>query len=256
MSEAYPGMILSDSTEWRFTNKSVQDSERLLYSNYWREQINQFGTKVKYYVNTYNTLSADNIYGEDPNKTFADPRNIVIAATLNDNAITLSQFGFQSDDEVTGFIHISSFEASFNTLSSVWETQNNIIEPKAGDIFQLTEFGDDRPNKRQAKYFEVTQKLDESISEMNQLGGHYVFQIKAKRLDYSFEPNIPFNNKTSGLSGNQQVYESSFAGRLSGGANPETEHKKGEYVQHDIDEISKTDVFNMSENDDVYGDYY
>ena len=91
---------------------------------------------------------------------------------------------------------------------------------------------------------------------MNQLGGHYVFQIKAKRLDYSFEPNIPFNNKNSALSGNQQVYESSFAGRLSGGANPETEAKKDNYSQHDVDKISKEEIFDMSTNDDVYGDYY
>lgn len=254
----FPGIKQSDETCFRFTDKSNVNSEneRLLFSNYWREQINQFGTKVKYFVNAYNVLSADNIYGEDPNKVFADPREIVIAATLNDNAIQLSQFGFQSDDEITGYIHISSFETSFKNLSALSATQYNVIEPKAGDIFQLSEFGSDRPNNRQAKYFEVTQKVDESISEMNQLGGHYVFQIKAKRLDYSFEPNIPFNNKTSSISGNSQVYESSFAGRLSGGVNEESQSKKDNYDEYDINTISKTTVFNMSANDDVYGDYY
>lgn len=257
-NNCFPGIFQTDETCFRFTDKSNlnSDNERLLFSNYWREQINQFGTKVKYFVNTYNVLSADNIYGEDPNKTFANPREIVIAATLNDNAIELSQFGFQSDDEITGYIHISSFEVSFENLSALSAVQYNVIEPKAGDVFQLSEFGNDRPNDRQAKYFEITQKIDESISEMNQLGGHYVFQIKAKRLDYSFEPNIPFNNKTSSISGNSQIFESSFAGRLSGGSNEESQSKKDSYNEYDINSESKR-VFDMdTNNDDVYGDYY
>jgi len=256
-NNCFPGMAQDDSACWRFADKGNQESERLLFSNWWREQINQFGTKVSYFVNTFNTLSADNIYGEQPTKIFADPRDIVIAATLNDNAITLSQYGFQSDDDVTAYIHISSFETTFNDLTSVWETQYNVIEPKAGDVFQLSEFGNDRPNNRQAKYFEITEKLDQDIATMNQLGGHYVFLVKAKRLDYSFEPNIPFNNITSSISGNSQVYESSFAGRLDGGDNPQSEPKKDNYDQYDINEESKKEVFDMSANDtDVYGDYY
>ena len=252
-NNCFPGIVTSDETCFRFTDKGNVNSpnERLLFSNWWREQINQFGTQVSYFVNTFDTLSADNIYGEQPTKAFADPRNIVIAATLNDNAITLSQFGFQSDDDVTAYIHISSFETTFSDLTGVWSTQHDIIEPKAGDVFQLSEFGNDRPNDRQAKYFEITQKLDQDIASMNQLGGHYVFLIKAKRLDYSFEPNIPF--PLSG--GNAQVYEGNFAGRQAGGTNTATESKKDNYDAYDIDQSSK-DVFDMSSNDDVYGDYY
>jgi hypothetical protein len=284
-------MVQDDSACWRFADKGNQESERLLFSNWWREQINQFGTKVSYFVNTFNTLSADNIYGEQPTKIFADPRDIVIAATLNDNAITLSQYGFQSDDDVTAYIHISSFETTFNDLTSVWETQYNVIEPKAGDVFQLSEFGNDRPNNRQAKYFEITEKLDQDIATMNQLGGHYVFLVKAKRLDYSFEPNIPFNSSnditiieigdegylsnengdtyifnetdplvtstSTAIKGNQQIYEDSFSGILSGGASIRTEDKKPNYDEYNIDETSKKEVFDMSKNDtDVYGDYY
>ena len=224
---------------------------------FWREEINQFGVKVKYFVNTFNPLSANNLYGEEPTKVFADPREIIIAATLNENAITLSQFGFQSDDDITAYIHISSFYDEFYTLSAVWETQYNIVEPKAGDIFQLSEYGDDRPNNRQAKYFEITEKLDEDIAQINNLAGHYVFLIKAKRLDYSFEPNIPFNNLTSNISGNSQIYEDTFAGRLSSGVNEQSQTKKDNYDLYNVDSTSKEDVFNMSVNDtDVYGDYY
>ena len=345
-NNCFPGIVTSDETCFRFTDKSNAKSpnERLLFSNWWREQINQFGTQVSYFVNTFNTLSADNIYGEQPTKTFADPRNIVIAATLNDNAITLSQFGFQSDDDVTAYIHISSFETAFSDLTSVWSTQHDIIEPKAGDVFQLSEFGNDRPNNRQAKYFEITQKLDQDIASMNQLGGHYVFLIKAKRLDYSFEPNVPFplseGNHQIFESGSSKVVSVAYTGSStyslvqtegvytpnadrtiwtnsiapgnffkyngskwiynhdgwngdqgeetpanststlesgwwsitswtithpSGGESPADQlnsipwtvstEKKDNYDEYDIDQSSK-DVFDMSSNDDVYGDYY
>ena len=81
---------------------------------------------------------------------------------------------------------------------------------------------------------------------MNQLGGHYVFLIKAKRLDYSFEPNITF--PLSG--GNAQIFDGS-------GTATDANIKKDNYNAYDIDEESKQDVFDMSANDtDVYGDYY
>ena len=116
----YPGLVQTDETCYRFTDKSIQASERVLFSNWWREQLNQFGVKVNYFVNTYNVLSADNFYGEEPTKTFADPRQIILAVTLNENAITLSQFGFESDDEITAYIHIDSFlagELTFKTTT-------------------------------------------------------------------------------------------------------------------------------------------
>ena len=57
----YPGMQVVDEACYRFTDKSIQESERFLFSNWWREQINQYGVKVKYFVNTFNTLSANNL---------------------------------------------------------------------------------------------------------------------------------------------------------------------------------------------------
>ncbi len=256
-SDCYPGMSQTDETCWRFTDKNNQEAERILFDNWWREILNQFGIQIKYYVNSFNVLSADNIYGEQPTKTFSPPVDVIMAVQLNDNAITLSKFGFLSDDEITAYMHIETFQTKFSFLSAIYNTQYNIIEPKAGDIFQLSEFGNDRPANRQPKYFEITQKVDEDISSINNLGGHYVFQIKAKRYDYSFEPGIPFNTINEGISGNQQIYEGSFAGRLSGGANPETEPKKELYDEYSIDQTSIQDVFDMSVNKtDVYGEYY
>ena len=192
-NNCFPGLVQDDQTCWRFTDKDNQQYERLLFDNWWREIINQFGVKTTYYVNTFNLLSADNIYGEQPTKTFAPPIEFVMGVNLNENAINLSKFGFLSDDEITAYVHYQSFQASFSAqLSSVWESQYNVIEPKAGDVFQLSEYGDDRPSNRQAKYFEITEKLDEDIAQINPLAGHYIFLVKAKRYDYSFEPGIPF----------------------------------------------------------------
>ena len=110
---------------------------------------------------------------------------------------------------------------------------------------------------RSPKYFEITEKLDQDIAQVNQLGGHYVFLLKAKRLDYSFEPNIPFNNLRSNISGNAQVYDDSFAGRATGGVNETSQTKTPEYDNYNADLLSQEDVFDMSDNDtDVYGDYY
>jgi len=56
---------------------------------------------------------------------------------------------------------------------------------------------------------------------------------------------------------NDQVYEDRFAGRLPGGTNPKSMDKREDYELYSADNISKKDVFDMSENDtDVYGDYY
>ena len=78
--------------------------------------------------------------------------------------------------------------------------------------------------------------------------GHYVWLIRAKRFDYSYEPGI---DKESGMN---EVYDDSFSGRLDGGENPKTDDKSYSDI---IDEDSKS-VFDYSlygDNDDVYGDY-
>ncbi len=59
----YPGVSQTDETCWRFTDKSNQSQERVLFDNWWRETINQFGIKTKYFVRSFTSLSADNLYG-------------------------------------------------------------------------------------------------------------------------------------------------------------------------------------------------
>jgi hypothetical protein len=226
----------------RFTDKDNNECERQLYSNMFREQIDLYGQKILYYRNLYNTLSADNIYGEMPLQKFETPKSFVMAIRLSENALILSKFGYQSDDQLTAYVHVSSFY-------SVYPPD---VEPKAGDVFQLTEYGSDRPGERNGKMFEITERVDEDNSQINPLMGHYVWMLKAKRFDYSFEPNITFEK------GSTQVQDSIQYGTLSAAiSNAGTTTVRGSAYPYDADTVSKNLVFDMDKNNTLeYGGYY
>lgn len=222
---------------FRFTNKSENECERLVVSNWWNEIICLYGQNVTYWQNPYSASTADNIYGEEPTKTFSNPQEIIIALELQENAVILQRYGFNSDDEVTAYIHISAFYDTFGDLE----------EPKAGDVFELTEYGMDRPGPRTGKKFEITERLDQDIARINPLAGHYVWLIKAKRYEYSFEPGL------SSEGGNEQVYDDKFSGILSGGVSLSS---AGKSYTGDV-ETDARDIFNYEgfNYDDVYGGY-
>lgn len=288
--DCFPGMVEGDNFCFRYLDKDVTANEQYLYSNYYREQISTYGTKVLYFVNAYNVLSADNLYGEDPVRKFAPGRFVTAIVELSENANTLTKFGFQADDSVTLYIHISTFHDRFYDIGTeylstersnvepeeydltggeqitaenedrmrtetpnVYETQFNQVQPKSGDVFILYEYGKGRPGERSGKQFEVSEILDQDISETNPLGGHYVWTIKAKRFEYSFQPGL------SSEKGNSQMYDSSANGILSGGVQDPTKGRKYDelYPQKAINDVSISRVFNMpaNTNTDVYGRY-
>jgi hypothetical protein len=223
----------------RFTDKEKNGAERLVVSNWWREQIDMYGQKVLYYRNKYNVETADNIYGEQPLAGFITPQPMIMAVQLSENALVLSKFGFQSDDTITAYLHISSFYAVFPPS---WE-------PKAGDVFKLVEYGSDRPGERDGKLFEITERCDEDNSQINPLMGHYVWLLKAKRFDYSFEPDIVPEK------GSTQVHDDTYYGILSG--NMTTPTVRVSTYPGSADEESKETVFDMRVNNTLaYGGYY
>ena len=230
-TSVYP-FTFTDNECFRLTNKENNESERMIQSNYWREQLNLYGQQVNYYVNSTSLSSADLMYGEDVLQEFSQPESIIIGINLNDNALMLSKYGLLSDDEVTAFVHISAF----------YETFGYEAEPKAGDVFQLSEYGNDRPGGRDGKYYEITQRMDEDIATINPLAGHYVWLIKGKRFEWSFEKGL------SGDAVNDQVYDDTFTDPASGAKKPYT---------WTVEDDSKN-VFDYSKNDygDVYGGYY
>jgi hypothetical protein len=235
---SYETDVFKFNSDLRFLNKDVNQNERDNYTLWWKEQIELYGTQVDYYSSNYTLSGHDFLYGEEPDQKYSTAKKIVIAVTLNENAVVLQQFGLIADDEITAFISISSYEANFGDGS----------EPKSGDVFDLEELGRQRPNQRGGKKFEITERADQDVNAINPILGHYVWLIKAKRFDFSFEPGITQEPR------NDQVYDDTFAGRLSGGSNPPT---SGKQYTSSADDASKS-VFDYSlygDNDDVYGDY-
>lgn len=232
----YPLTVTSMTSCFRYTDKDQNECERQLYSNYFFEQINLYGQKVGYYVHNYSTLSADNLYGEQPTQAYSRPKDIIIGINLNENALMLSKYGLLADDEVTAFVHISAFYLVFGPGA----------EPKSGDVFQMSEYGRDRVGGRTGNFFEITQRLDQDIAQINPLAGHYVWLIKAKRFEYSFEPGL------SGESVNQQVYDDTLSTTVSGLSGADKNYS------YDVNVDYATKVFDYAQTnnfDDVYGGY-
>ena len=245
----YPGLdACNNPCAVRFLGKETNELYLDVVQNYYCELINMYGQKVNYYVNTYNTLSADNIYGEETTKIFANPIVIDAIVNLSENALILQQHGFNPDDEFSAIISISAFYSSFASLS-IHSGANQVIEPKAGDIIGMYEYGNDRPGDRGELRFELTERLDQDAVQINPLMGHYVWLVKGKRITYSFEPGM------SAEKGVHQVFDDSFSGRLSGGDTPATEDKQYNGMS-EADHESSIKVLDMNNlPDSVYGDY-
>ena len=228
----------------RYLDKALNVNERRNYNNWWNEQLHQYGTVVDYYTSMYSLSTHDFIYGEEPTKQYADPSPIIFCLNLNENAAVMKKFGLMADDELTGFIAIDTF---YRNLSSA---DDKLPEPKAGDVFDLLEYGSrDRPGGRKGKWFEITEREEQDISQINPILGHYAWLIKAKRFDYSFEP---------GLSGERvmdQVYDDKFSGLLPGlGQDKSVDKKYLNDIQDKSKKVFDYDQYEQS-NDDVYGGY-
>lgn len=217
---------------FRFTDKGNNTNERQIYSNYWDEQLKLYGQRALYFANNTSTLSGDMLYGEEPAQKYSAPRIVTLGINLNENALLLSKYGLLAEDEVSGFVHIQAFYSIFGAGA----------EPKADDVFQLYEYGNDRPGGRNGRMYTITERLDQDIALINPLAGHYVWMIKAKRFEFSFEQGL------SGEAVNAQVFDDK-KDNVAGGAT------KG-YDYNTTDAGKK--VFDYTQNDysDVYGGYH
>ena len=130
-----------EEESFRFTGKANNDNERENYRIWMTEQINIYGQEVDYYIYNYPLSGHDPVYGEQPSANYHDSIKIVMFIELNDSSLMLSKFGLQADDDVTAYIAISSYAT---TMSSVSVGGASVTEPKAGDVFTLTEFGNDK----------------------------------------------------------------------------------------------------------------
>lgn len=227
----------------RFLDKSININERDNYKGWWLEQLYQYGTIVDYYTNSTTLDTMDPLYGEEPAQVFQEPKKLIFTITLNENSVVLQKFGLIADDELTGFIPIESYTLAMSS------SDNPNPEPKAGDVIELTEFGNSRPGDRGPKKFEITERLDQDVEQLNPLLGHYVWLIKAKRFDYSYEQGI---TKEPGL---LLPTDDTYAGGLS--ATDDTKLEDDEYYFNDVDREGRN-IFDYSvygDYDDIYGGY-
>ena len=231
-----------DEKTTRFNYKLSATNERAqTYKRWWKEQVRLYGTEIDYYVRKFDLSNTDKVYGENPYEGYHPKATFVMLMDLTDGAITYSQYGLVSDDELTAIIDIETYQS---TLSSYYHdagfTGTLSAEPNAGDVFQLTEYGSDRPAGRNGKIFEITERLDEAVSEINQLQGHYVFKLRARRNDHTFLPGLTAEDKST------QVVDVSGIGPLTA--------IEADYI-NDLDTEQST-YFDYGSSDDVYGDYY
>lgn len=261
---------------------SVLQAEQIIYDKSYDELINNFGIEIDYYINTFNLSGANLLYGEHPTSIFYGPITMMMYIELNDSNLSLSKYGFDPGDDLTGFVHIRSFTQTISNYSFyVLDNNNNIItlsdgsnllgtdqrvllnylatnqviEPKSGDLIDMIALGCTRPGDRGSNIYEITERRDQDIDgNLNPLMGHYVYKLTAKRFEYSFEPNAPQER------GNEQIYENSFSGKLSTNISDEFYADKASNLKQtlgDIDVASKENVFDMDKNNtDIYGSYY
>ena len=221
----------------RFNLKTHNTNERALtYKKWWKEQVRLYGTQIDYYVRSFELSATDKVYGENTHQGYHPKATFVMLVNLTDGSMIYSQYGLVSDDELTAVIDIETYQES---LSSTYGSVSASM-PKAGDIFQLSEFGNDRTGNKDGKIFEITERMDEMINEINQLQGHYVFHLKARRNDHTFLAGEPAEAAST------MVTDTSGVGPLTA--------IETDYI-NDLD-TEQSSYFDYGSNDDVYGDYY
>lgn len=234
-----------------FADPSNFQAERAVFSNIYDEWIQNYGVTVNYYINGFNLSSMNVLYGEHPTQEYSGPHEIKAYFEL-DESISLSRYGYESDDTITLYIPIKRFSSTMSAVASAFYIENGQrIEPKSDDLVEITSLGCDRPGNRGPKIFRVTECLDQSLSDsINPLMGHYVWKLTGKRYESDSSTNAPSEDA------NDQVYDNTVSGKLSSSLFP-TLTADDKIYPDDIDTISKNTIYDMSKNDtSIYGEYY
>jgi len=261
----------------RYLNTNTTGNERDLYHLYWDELVNLYGTRVEYFRYNYSLTSHDALYGEEPTARFSGPYNINIMCDIPSEALLLSKFGYDTNAEFNAVVTVANFEEVFGDNA----------EPKSGDVIRLIETGwkekDNPPSGvdllsalcmnmtpgsgatftytvsdyewvRCPQIYEITERDHQDFSTQNNfLFGHYIWMLKGKRFDYSYQPGIE-PECHQGVVG-----EETFTGRLSGGASGEPQSEDKDYPGN-IDDYSNDTIWDYSSGnetrpDNVYGNY-
>ena len=116
--------------EKRYLNKDKNAGIRGMYENLWAEYINRYGVQTTYFRHGYNLTTQDDfVYGEDPTEPFLPSQTLNMIVEYQTDALLLSKFGLESTADLTAVVSIKDYQDTFGLG----------IEPKAGDVMELTE---------------------------------------------------------------------------------------------------------------------
>lgn len=231
-----------------FMKGSNMGASQLVFDMAYQDLINNFGVEINYYVKPFDLTKANLLYGEHPTAVYSAASGMQMYVELSEEALALSQFGFDPGDEFTGFVHIDTFQRQMSS-NEAYATLND-VEPKSGDLIEIVALGCDRPGGRCANIYEITERREQDISSINPMLGHYVYRVRAKRYENSFEPNAPEE------CANDQVYEDAQFGTLSTALTADRVADAKSY-DWNVDQYSQDEVYDQDvNNNDIYGDYY
>lgn len=254
---AFPGRL--NCKNLRFTDVDNLSTEQTMFDGYWEELINLYGVGLDYQVCRYDITKADNLYGEHITQAYADPVRILGLINLQENAVALSKYGFVTDDSITLYLHINTYTNTFSSFNVYGEpgtyadVNQKYTAPKAGDIFTLYEFGKTRPLGLGGKMFKVTERTDQDVGmNINQLAGHYVWVIQAKRYDPSYEPNVSEEKES------YQIFDDPHTGRIENNTEIQLLPSEQKQYTYSAQQENIEKVFNYNKemvNTSVYGGY-
>lgn len=269
----------------RYLNKSKNINERSVFEGYWSELIGRFGTKIEYYTYNYNISTQDFLYGEDPVASFNTPVNIVMYANIASEAVLLSKFGIQTDADVTLLVSMRDYARVFGQNVEPKSGDVICLTELGWDVNEVPGYGSETASLsnnifrdicyykgtnpativypptsntegeniagnnrwiRSPQLFEITDRAHQDMTlNTNTLLGHYVWVLKAKRFEYSYQPGIdPEKNM-------DDVTDETRTGLLSGYTQPQSPDKT---YPGNIDDESET-IWQYTGEDTPYGDY-
>ena len=267
--------VRNPKTNWttsRYLNKNATENERYLFQQWWDELINRYGTRLEYFTYNYSLSTHDYLYGEEPTASYSAPINVIAMVDIASESMILSKFGLQTDADITIIITVEDFRNAFGTTrepqsqdvirltEAGWDTTEL---PPSGDVLTLLCNNKDPENDATIFYtvsnkswvrcpqlYEITERHWQDFTlQTNTLMGHYIWVLKGKRFDYSYQPGIE-----------QECYEGDVGeetrtGILSGGTQDQSPDK--DYDQN-VEDDSNDNIWDYDDKgtpDSVYGEY-
>jgi hypothetical protein len=164
-------------TNVRFLNKGNSAEERKVMSGWYREQIDVFGTEATYYRANADLNNAETIIrGADMTSVFSASADMVIYVDAPAMNMSIIQFGWYNQDDITVYIHQDVFTEIFAT-----DNETNPV-PKSGDVIYLREFN--------GFFFEVSYRDNTQHPNANLLD-FYTYTLNSRRKVFDGIGGLP-----------------------------------------------------------------